>query len=194
MYDWKSCCKGGMHPQIGLVLLRLAVALPFLYAGWWKLANAGMANGMFVGFGFPNGFGTLIGLVEVIGGIMLVLGAYVAIVSYVLIAVMVAAIYLVTGKMGFATGYQINVILILALLALAKLGAGEKSVDAKRGMGGIVADCCGGGCGEACGDGACGPMEGGCCDSGMCEMPGGDEHMVLVEDGEVVAVVEEPKA
>jgi putative oxidoreductase len=195
MTDVKYRCRAGMYPQVGLVLLRLAMAIPFLYAGWWKLTNSGAANGMMTGFGLPHGMGTVIGLVEVLGGLALVFGVFVPLICAVFVILMIAAIYFVTGKMGFALGYQINVVLILGLAALAKLGPGAYSIDGRRGMAGIVADCCGGACGD---DGMCmteeaGCGEGeGCCGGGMCEMP---EEMVVVEDGKVIGMVEEePKA
>jgi len=194
MYDWKSCCRGGMHPQIGLLLLRIGVGVIFIAHGWMKLQNLAATNAFMVSLGLPNGWGTFMGLLELFGGIAILLGTYVGIAGLLLAADMLGAILLVKGSKGLIGGYELELLLLLASLAIAKLGPGMYSYDGKRGMGGIVAGCCGGACGEGCGDGACGPMEGGCCDSGMCEMPSEDEHMVLVEDGEVVAVVEEPKA
>ena len=196
-----GCRVHGCSPDYGRLALRLAVAIPFVYAGWFKLANADMVSGMMASFGFPGWSGPLLGLIEVVGGIALVLGTYVQVVSCVFIVIMLAAIYLVTGKMGFATGYQLNVILILGLIALAKLGAGAKSLDAKNGACSCMSvplgkgddrgscgddDACCDGMGnkeECCGSGACG--------SDKCEMPEeADDHVVVVEDGEIVAVEE----
>lgn len=177
-----GCRVHGYHTDAGILLLRLAVALPFVYAGWFKLNNLEMANGMMAGIGLPNGSGLVIGLIELLGGIALILGTHVQVAGILLAAIMVGAIAFVKGKMGYAQGYQLDLILLLGALALVKFGAGEWSLDAKKG----ACSCADDGC---CGGGACGEQEE-CCGSGACgEACETEEMMAMCDDNGVCAVV-----
>lgn len=178
-----GCRVHGSHPDLGRLFLRLSLGLVFVAHGWMKLSDVAMANAFMEKLGMPTGTGAIIGLVELLGGLAVLVGSYVHVASILLALVMVGAIVLVKGKMGYVGGFEFDLSLLLSALALAKLGAGGFSVDAKRG-----------GC--SCGSG-CGPLDKGCCGSGACgsgacEMPERDEHLVVVEEGEIVAV-EEPR-
>jgi putative oxidoreductase len=76
------------------------------------------------------------GAAEAGGGALLVLGAATPLASAVLIATMMTAIQRVHASKGpWATdgGYEYNVVLIAAALALAETGPGSPSIDAARG-------------------------------------------------------------
>ncbi|HEX5199100.1 MAG TPA: DoxX family protein [Actinoplanes sp.] len=135
----------------GLVPLRLVVGFGFLAHGWakWSRGPAGFAKLLAqIGVPLPQVTAWVVTLTEVLGGIALLLGALVAIVSLPLILSMLVAMFTVQLRFGFSSvntigltpegpvfgppGYEINLLYIGALVALAAAGASPWSVDAWR--------------------------------------------------------------
>ena len=135
----------------GLVPLRLVVGFGFLAHGWakWSRGPAGFAKLLAqIGVPLPQVTAWVVTLTEVLGGIALLLGALVAIVSLPLILSMLVAMFTVQLRFGFSSvntightpegpvcgppGYEINLLYIGALVALATAGASPWSVDAWR--------------------------------------------------------------
>ena len=128
----------------GRLLLRLAVGGFFVGHGTQKLF------GWFGGYG-PDGTGQFFeslglrpgkrhalaaGAAEAGGGALLVLGAATPLAASVLTATMLTAINRVhfsKGPWAADGGYEYNVVLIAAVLALAETGPGSPSIDAARG-------------------------------------------------------------
>lgn len=156
-----GCRVHGCHPDLGRLVLRLALGAVFVVHGWMKLSDLGMANGFLTKLGMPNGTGALVGAVEFFGGLAVIAGIWVPVAATLLALVMVGAIALVKGKMGFVGGYEFDLTLLLAALAVAKLGAGRFSLDARLG---------------ACSCGGC--PKGGCCKArevvAVCDADSGD--------------------
>jgi putative oxidoreductase len=131
-----------------LVPLRLVVGFGFLAHGWakWSRGPAGFAKLLAqIGAPLPDLTSWVVTLIEIGGGIALLLGALVAVVSVPLIVSMLVAMFTVQGRFGFSSvntigltpsgpvfgppGYEINLLYIGALLALALLGPSAWSVD-----------------------------------------------------------------
>jgi putative oxidoreductase len=130
--------------KLGRLILRLVVGGYFIGHGTQKLF------GWFGGYG-PEGTGQFFesiglrpgkrhavaaGLAETGGGALLVLGAATPLASAAVIATMLTAINRVHIKNGpFVSegGYEYNVVLIAAVLALTEVGPGWPSVDEARG-------------------------------------------------------------
>ncbi len=130
--------------KLGRLLLRLAVGGFFVGHGTQKLF------GWFGGHG-PDGTGAFFeqlglrpgkrhaiasGVAEAGGGALLVLGAATPFASAAIIAVMLTAIqrvHLSKGPWAAEGGYEYNVVLIAAALALAETGPGSPSIDEARG-------------------------------------------------------------
>ncbi|MGB9186281.1 MAG: DoxX family protein [Solirubrobacteraceae bacterium] len=130
--------------KLGRLLLRLAVGGFFVGHGTQKLF------GWFGGYG-PDGTGQFFeslglrpgkrhavaaGAAEAGGGALLVLGAATPLAASVLTATMLTAInrvHLAKGPWAADGGYEYNVVLIAAVLALAETGPGSPSIDAARG-------------------------------------------------------------
>jgi putative oxidoreductase len=130
--------------KIGRLILRLVVGGYFFGHGTQKLF------GWFGGYG-PDGTGQFFeslglrpgkrhaiaaGSAEAGGGTLLILGAATPLASAALTATMLTAIHRVHLKNGpWATdqGYEYNLVLIAAALALAETGPGSPSVDDARG-------------------------------------------------------------
>jgi putative oxidoreductase len=132
----------------GLVPLRLVVGFGFLAHGWakWTRGPAGFGRLLDqIGVPLPHATAWLVTLTEVLGGLALMAGALVAIVSLPLIASMLVAIFTVQLRFGFSSvntigltpsgpvfgppGYEINLLYIGALVALALAGPGPGSID-----------------------------------------------------------------
>jgi uncharacterized membrane protein YphA (DoxX/SURF4 family) len=110
--------------ETGRLLLRLAVALPFLIHGWQKLANMEVTIGFFQGLNMPSGIAYAVSAVEFLGGVAMIAGVWTRVAAWAFAAIMAAAIYLVTGSGGYV-GYEFNVVLLLASLGIACTGPGK---------------------------------------------------------------------
>lgn len=130
--------------KIGRLLLRLAVGGFFVGHGTQKLFGWFGGNGVeataqsFEQLGLRPGRRNAIaaGTAEAGGGTLLVAGLATPLAASVLTATMITAIRTVHIKNGpWVTngGYEYNVVLIAAALALAEMGPGELSLEAARG-------------------------------------------------------------
>jgi len=118
--------------DLGLVILRLAVATIFIRHGAQKLFVFGFAGVTdaftHMGVPFPGLMGPLICLLEFFGGIALVIGLLTRLVALGFVCDMLGAILLVQLKNGFSR-YELEFLLLGSSLALALMGAGRFSVD-----------------------------------------------------------------
>jgi putative oxidoreductase len=134
----------------GPMVLRLAVGAIFAAHGAQKLFGIWGGGGPSGTAAFFNQLGLtpayplaiFVGLVELLGGLVLIAGAFTAIVSAVLMLDMLVAVWKVhlpygfflnwTSAPGQGHGYEFNLVLIAALVALMLMGAGSLSVDEWR--------------------------------------------------------------
>jgi putative oxidoreductase len=142
-----------------LVLLRVVVGVGFVVHGYAKLSRgpAGFAKLLgHIGVPFPLPTAWAVTGVELLGGLALIAGLAVALVSVPLIASMLVAMIQVQARYGFSSvntigltadgpvfgppGYEINLLYVAALVAIAILGPGPLSMarwmsdrDARRG-------------------------------------------------------------
>ncbi len=147
--------KGGSVNGLGLMALRLVLAVVFIAHGAHKLfglwAGPGIGGGgldmtaqFFAGVGLEPGFplAVLVGVTELAGGLLLVVGWLTRFVAPLLTIVMAVAIWKVALPWGFflnwmgaadrGQGMELNVVLIGALVCLVLTGAGEWSIDGHR--------------------------------------------------------------
>jgi putative oxidoreductase len=130
--------------KLGRLFLRLVVG-GFFFAhgtqklfGWFGGYGLDATAGMFESLGLRPGkrHATAAGIAESAGGTALLLGAATPLASSVLIATMITAIdrvHLKNGPWNTDQGYEYNLVLIAATLALAETGPGSPSVDAALG-------------------------------------------------------------
>ena len=123
--------------DFGLLALRIALGAVFIYHGLPKLKNsAAMAKAM----GKPASFVLGLGAVEALGGIAALVGFYTQVAALLLALVMVGAAYMKMAKwkVPFAahdkTGWELDLVLLAAAIALVLLGAGAFSVDHSIGL------------------------------------------------------------
>jgi putative oxidoreductase len=135
-------------PRWGLVPLRLVVGFGFLAHGWakWSRGPSGFARLLaHIGAPVPQLTAWVVTLTEIFGGLAFMAGALVTIVSIPLIISMLVAMFTVQLRFGFSSvntigltpsgpvfgppGYEINLLYIGALVALALAGPSAWSVD-----------------------------------------------------------------
>lgn len=116
---------------LGLLLLRLALGLIFIWHGYPKLTHPTAMQGFFVQHGLPAYFVTIAGVLEVFGGGLIILGFLTRIAALLLAVEMAAAIWKVHSAGGYMAvhNYEFPLVLAAACFALATVGAGRASVD-----------------------------------------------------------------
>lgn len=131
--------------DLALLVLRLVVGLTFAAHGAQKLFGAfggygiGGTAGFFEQIGLRPGklHAWAAGIAEFFGGLVIALGLVTPVPAAALIAVMTAAVITVHLKNGFFVanqGYEFNLALAAALIALAGVGAGGWSLDNALGI------------------------------------------------------------
>ncbi len=118
------------NKDLGLFLIRLALAAVFIAHGWIKLNGLGATEAFFDNVGIPaaGAMAVIVALVEFLGGIALLLGIFTKWAAGLIAVTMLVAILQVKGKMGFIGGFEFDLTLLLAALALIFTGAGEWTV------------------------------------------------------------------
>ncbi len=120
------------YNNAGLLVLRLAVAVIFIYHAMPKLKDA---KGMAQMIGMPAGMIFMLGAAELLSSIGLVLGIYTQLAALILAIVMIGAIGMKTIKGGapFAamdkTGWEFDLILLAANIVLLTHGGGTIGIQ-----------------------------------------------------------------
>jgi putative oxidoreductase len=121
----------GLQP-LGLLALRVALAVIFFYHGYPKLAHgSGEMRQFFILHGFPGYFLIVSGVLEVFGSILLVIGLFVRPAALLLAIEMGLAIWKVHSGHGIfgVRDYELALALCAANFALMTVGAGAISLD-----------------------------------------------------------------
>lgn len=121
----------GLQP-LGLLVLRVVLALIFVYHGYPKLvhANPGMRE-FFVAHGLPAYFVPLSGILETFGALVLTLGLFTRPTALLLAIEMGVAIWKVHSTHGIMAvkEYEFPLAVGAACFTLATIGAGVISID-----------------------------------------------------------------
>jgi putative oxidoreductase len=126
-------CQSMMHHHhhclkaAGLLALRIALAIIFIYSGYQKLfVGHEMVTGLFDKLGLaPAGFWAwVVGIVEFFGGIMILLGIFARYASVPLSIIMIVAM-LTAHRGGPFSGYFLPLALLGGCLAILGAGAGR---------------------------------------------------------------------
>ena len=131
--------------EIGLLVLRSVVGLTLAahgaqkLFGWFGGYGLDGTGGFMESLGFRPGRRSafMAGLVEAGGGLLLALGLLTPFAAAAIVAVMLVAVVSVHLKAGFFStggGYEYNLVLAAAALALAFTGPGALSLDAVFGL------------------------------------------------------------
>jgi len=148
MITWRSLRKLNIPSAWTLLPLRVVVGVGFLLHGLAKL-NRGPANFAslleYVGAPYPIATAWMVTCVEIVGGIFVIIGFVVPLVSLPLMVSMLVALFTVQIHYGFSSvntigltqsgpvfgppGYEINLLYIAGLIALALSSPTAASVD-----------------------------------------------------------------
>lgn len=126
-------------PDAGLFLVRLAVAIVFLYAGINKLTMGGTAGAAaFASMGItmaPMFWFWVVAIVETLGGAAILLGVFTKIAGYLLAFIMLVAIVTVHWSAGFGgpMGMEYPLVMLLVSLGIAMSGSGTWGVCGRKG-------------------------------------------------------------
>ena len=116
----------------GLLALRLALGIIFIYHGFPKLKNP---EAMAQGFGGNKNFPMILGFFEFVSGLLVLFGLYTQFATIVFIVVMLGALYykIEKWKIPFfaknTTGWEFDLLILASSIALLFLGAGQYSLD-----------------------------------------------------------------
>lgn len=122
-----------MSLDISLLALRLALGLIFIVHGWPKLRNLNITAGHFESMGFKPGnvWGTVVALVEFFGGLAVFFGFYASVGALGIACVMlIALLWKIQRGQGLVGGYELDLILLAAAIAVVLLGSGVYALDA----------------------------------------------------------------
>ena len=125
------------YENIGMLLLRLVLALVFLVHAYPKLTNP---SAMSKGMKWSTSLVFLLGLLEFLSALSVGLGFFTQVGSLGLVVVMIGALYYKTGKWKISfigkntTGWEFDLVILAAAIALLALGAGAYSIDALIGL------------------------------------------------------------
>lgn len=131
MYKFNRFIECLKQPATASVLLRIALGVAFIMNGWFKIAMGDMVIQGFAAIGIPAFLSYFVMYAEFIGGMALLVGIFVRPISLLLAFIMLVATIKVHLPLGFSMangGYEYTLVLMLALLALASLGAGKYSL------------------------------------------------------------------
>ncbi len=115
-----------------LIILRIAVGVIFVAHGYKKVKNGpqNFGNGLKkMGVPFPIFFGYLVSYTEFLGGLAVIVGFLTPLAALMIAATMIVAIAKVNGPKGLVGGYEFDLILLAAAVALVLTGPGALSLD-----------------------------------------------------------------
>ena len=119
--------------NVGLLVLRVVLGAIFIYHSIPKLKAPSL---MAKGIGKSKSFVSLLGITEFVAGLFLILGFLTRVGALLIVIVMLGALYykLVKWKVPFSSmdklGWEFDIILLAAAVALIFLGDGAISIDA----------------------------------------------------------------
>jgi putative oxidoreductase len=118
---------------LGLLLLRVALGVVFIYHGYPKLfGHTRDAMQSFAHLGFPGYFAYIAGVIEFFGGCMLIAGLFTRLAGLLLAAEMVVALWgahkIIANPMAVGN-YELPLVLAVSTFAIATVGAGLISFD-----------------------------------------------------------------
>lgn len=128
----------GIHVNIAALLLRLVIGITFMIHGYPKFKAEQRKQGgeWMKSMGLPSGFILFGAVVEFFGSIAILLGILTQVIAPLFALWMLSTTWLRKTKMKnkFAGGYEVDILLLVASLALAAIGAGALSIDHLLGL------------------------------------------------------------
>lgn len=125
-----------LYGDIALLFLRITVGIIFVAHGKEKLKNLSQTATFFNSIKITPGvfWARLVSFVELLGGLAVTLGFFTQIAAFFLALIMIVAIFTVKRAHGLVGGYEFELLLFAALLALIFLGGGSYALDSFFGI------------------------------------------------------------
>ncbi len=125
-----SCLTGncGCMKNLGLLMLRIAIGLPFMVHGIAKLTDIAGTTGFFSMLNLAPFMVYVVGILEVLAGAMILLGFWSAIGGWIVSIIILGAYILIKYKTPFFGGWEIDMIFFFSGIAIAMLGSGKYSI------------------------------------------------------------------
>jgi len=120
--------KSHNNTDIALLLVRVGLALVFMAHGWDKVSAMEGTIGFFSSIGLPAVMAYIVAYVELLGGIAMLLGVFTGWAGILLAVTMLGAIGKVKLNMGFVGGYEFDLMLFLAAIAISLAGPGKYGI------------------------------------------------------------------
>ncbi len=121
-----------LYDQWPVLILRVALAAILIMHGWPKIRDLKQNAKNFEAMGFKPGrlFGTIAALLEFIGCILILVGLFTsAIAALFIIQFAVIIVWRLAKRMPFVGGWELDLLILAAVIALFSLGAGAFSFD-----------------------------------------------------------------
>jgi putative oxidoreductase len=122
----------GVNADVASFILRVAVGSLFMIHGYPKLGSQReTGRGFMKSTGMPANMIAFAGVVELFGGLGLILGLLTPFVALLSALWMLSTTWFASSKLKkkYMGGYELDITLLLAALAIAVLGAGAYSLD-----------------------------------------------------------------
>lgn len=145
----------------GLLVIRIALAIIFIYGGLIKMQDMQATIGVLDTIGLSAFWAYAVSIIGIVGGISMLLGLLTGISGVALATIMLFAIILLKSKMGGFSTYQGDFMIMMSALGIAMAGPGKWALarnckcDAASGQCGCI------GCKGACDE--CDTCKGGIC-------------------------------
>lgn len=113
------------------LVLRIALGIVFIVAGWFKLTNMEFVVGMFASMGIPAAIAYIVSYGEFIAGVAVLLGVFTSYAALFIAVIMLSASLIAHWPNGYSLangGYEYTLVLMLVALALVMLGSGRYAV------------------------------------------------------------------
>ena len=115
---WERFSSKRQNPELGLFLVRIALALVFIAHGWQKFQNLSGTVAFFDSIGLSALVAYFVATVELLSGLAMLAGIYTRWAGLLLAITMAVAILVVKANMGLVGGYELEVTLLLCSLAM----------------------------------------------------------------------------
>lgn len=122
----------GTNTDLATLILRVAIGSLFMIHGLPKLGSQRKAGvGFMESTGMPVNMIVFAGVVESLGGLGLILGLLTPIVALLSALWMLSTTWFASSKLKkkYVSGYELDITLLMAALALSVLGSGAWSID-----------------------------------------------------------------
>lgn len=114
----------------GIAILRVVLGLIMVAHGWPKLKNIkGTAEWMRQTFKPGIFWAVVVSITEFIGGLFLIVGLFTQVVAVIVAIQFLVIIIAMNFKKGLVGGYELDLLILAAALALMVLGGGHYSLD-----------------------------------------------------------------